>query len=101
MVVNKQERECAIVDIAIAGDKRIVEKENEKDIKYQELKREIARIWNMRTVQEIQIVVWSLGSVTKNLDKWLEKLDIRISISLIYKTTLLGTARILRKVLEF
>ena len=83
MVVNKQERECAIVDIAIAGDKRIVEKENEKDIKYQELKREIARIWNMRTVQEIQIVVWSLGSVTKNLDKWLEKLGIRISISLI------------------
>ena len=57
VVVNKQERECAIVDIAIAGDKRIVEKENEKDIKYQELKREIARIWNMRTVQEIQIVV--------------------------------------------
>ena len=83
MVVNKQERECAIVDIAIAGDKRIVEKENEKDIKYQELKRGIARIWNMRTVQEIQIVVWSLGSVTKNLDKWLEKLGIRISISLI------------------
>ena len=83
MVVNKQERECAIVDIAVAGDKRIVEKENEKDIKYQELKREIARIWNMRTVQEIQIVVWSLGSVTKNLDKWLEKLDIRSSISLI------------------
>ena len=83
VVVNKQERECAIVDIAVEGDKRIVEKENEKNIKYQELKREIARIWNMRTVQEIQIVVWSLGSVTKNLDKWLEKLDIRSSISLI------------------
>ena len=57
LVVNKQKRECAFVDIAIAGDKRIVEKENEKDIKYQELKREIARIWNMRTVQEIPIVV--------------------------------------------
>ena len=57
MVVNKQERECAIVDIAVAGDKRIVEKENEKDIKYQELKREIARLWNIRTVQEIPIVV--------------------------------------------
>ena len=26
MVVNKQERECAIVDIAVAGNKRIVEK---------------------------------------------------------------------------
>ena len=34
MVVNKQERECAIVDTAVAGDKRIVEKVK----KYQELK---------------------------------------------------------------
>ena len=56
MVVNKQERECAIVDIAVAGDKRIVEKENEKVIKYQEPKIEIARIWNMRTVQEIPML---------------------------------------------
>ena len=39
----------------------------------------------MRTVQVIPIVVGSLGSVTKNLDKWLEKVDIRISISLLQK----------------
>ena len=32
----------------------------------------------MRTVQAIQIVVGSLGSVTKNLDKWLENLDTTI-----------------------
>ena len=36
----------------------------------------------MRTVQVIPIVVGSLGSVTKNLDKWLEKLDIKNSILL-------------------
>ena len=34
MVVNKKERECATVDIAVAGDKGIVEKVK----KYQELK---------------------------------------------------------------
>ena len=67
----------------------------------QEIKREIARMWNMRAVQVIPIVVGSLGSVTKNVDKWLENLDIKISISLLQKTMLLGTARILRKVLEF
>ena len=39
----------------------------------------------MRTGQVIPIVVGSLGSVTKNLDKWLEKLDKRISISLFKK----------------
>ena len=57
-------------------------------------------MWNMRTVQVVPIVVGSLGSVTKNLDKWLAKLNVKIGISLLQKTTLLGTARILRKVLE-
>ena len=74
--------------------------ENEKVEKYQDLKREIARMWNMRTEQVVPIVVGSLGSVTKSLDKWLGKLDVKIGISLLQKTTLLGKARILRKVLE-
>ena len=72
MVVNKQERECAIVDIAVPGDKRIVEKENEKVKKYQELKQKIPRMWNTRAVYVIKIFVGSFGSVTKNLKNWLE-----------------------------
>ena len=72
MVVNKQEGECAIVDVAVAGDKRIVEKENEKDKKYQELKQKIPRMWNTRTVQVIKIFVGSFGSLTKNLESCLE-----------------------------
>ena len=48
----------------------------------------------------VPIVAGSLGSVTKNLDKWLGKLNVKIIISLQQKTTFLGTARILRKVLE-
>ena len=94
VVVNKQERKCTIIDIAVKADKRIGEKENEKVEKYQDLKREIARLWNMRTVQMVPTVKGSLGSVTKNLDKWLGKLNVKISISLLQKTTLLGTARI-------
>ena len=54
----------------------------------------------MRIVQVVPIVVGSLGSVTKNLDKWLGKLNVKSSIPLLQQTTLLGTGRILRKVLE-
>ena len=64
VVVNKQERKCTIIDIAVPADKRIGEKENEKVEKYQDLKREIARMWNMRTLQVVPIVVGSLRSVT-------------------------------------
>ena len=67
VVVNKKKRKCAIVDTAVPGDKRIGEKENEKVEKYQELKREIARMWNMRTVCVIPIVIRSLGKETKKL----------------------------------
>jgi len=65
VVANKQERKCTIIDIAVPADNRIGEKENEKVEKYQGLKREIARMWNMRAVQVVPIVVGSLGSVTK------------------------------------
>ena len=47
----------------------------------------------------VPIVVGSLGSVTNHLDKWLGKLGVKIGISLLQKTTLLGTERILRNVL--
>jgi len=62
VVVNKREKKRTIIDII---DKRIGEKENEKDEKYQDLEREIARMWNMRTVQVVPNVVGSLGRVTK------------------------------------
>ena len=74
MAVNKQETKCAIVDIAEPGEKRIGEQENEKVKKHQGLKREVARKWNKKTVQVIPTVVGLLGSVTKNLVKWLKKL---------------------------
>ena len=40
VVVNKQEKKCTIIDIAVPANKRIGEKENVE--KYQDLKREIA-----------------------------------------------------------
>ena len=38
-LVNKNEKSCAIIDIAIPGDIRVSEKEQKKIEKYQELKR--------------------------------------------------------------
>ena len=84
MVVNKQERECATVDIAVAGDKRIVEKVK----KYQKLKGKL-----QRTVKVIQIVVGSFAGVTKNLEKWLESWTQESVFHCPPKTTLLGTER--------
>ena len=55
----------------------------------------------MRSVIVVPVVVTALGSITTKLNEWLEKLELTVNIVLLQKITLLGTARILRKVLEY
>ena len=100
VVIDKKERVCLIVDIAVPADRRVEEKEQEKVEKYQDLKREIGRMWEIRKVQVVPVVIGALGSVSKGFDKWIGKLDIQCNFVDMQKTALLGTARILRKVLE-
>ena len=48
----------------------------------------------------VPVVAGTLGVVRKRLDAWLEKLGITIRMELLHKMALLGTVRILRKLLE-
>ena len=48
----------------------------------------------------IPVVVGALGSVCKNIGKYMEQIGIDIRIGLLQKTAVLRTGRILRKVLE-
>ena len=100
VVIDKKEKVCIIVDIAVPADRMVEEKEQEKVEKYKDLKREIGRMWGIRKVQVVPVVIGALGSVPKGVDKWIEKLDIPCNIVDMQKTALLGTARMLRKVLE-
>ena len=75
-------------------------KEGEKIEKYQDLKRKIGKLWGIRQHEVVPVVVGALGAVSKRLDTWLDKLGITIRTGLLQKTALLGTARILRKVME-
>ena len=90
------------MDMASPWDHRVYEKEGEKIEKYQErnIKREIGRLWGIRHLEVVPVVVGALGLVSNRLDAWLEKLGVTIRTGLLQKTALLGTARILKKVLE-
>jgi len=50
-----------IINVAISEDKRIQEKEVENIEKYQELKREIQRLWSLKKVTVIPIVLGPLA----------------------------------------
>ena len=96
-VVDKKRRTCKIIDFAVSGDSRIEEKE--KVEKYQDLRRELQKIWNVR-VKIISLVVGSLGAIPKQFGKRLKETGITAEIGQVQNTVLLGTARTLRKVLE-
>ena len=99
IIINKKKRTCKIVDFAVPADHRIKLKECEKKDKYLDLARELKTLWNMQ-VTIIPIVIGAFGTVTKGLLKRLEDLEVGGRVETIQTTTLLRTARILRRILE-
>ena len=51
-------------------------------------------------VEVVPVMVGTFESVSKEFDGWIEKLGITNNVGVMQKTALLGTARLLRKVLE-
>ena len=54
----------------------------------------------MRKVKVILVVIGALRTVTKYFEKWIEKLDLDLTIEALQNPCLLGTAKIIRKVLD-
>ena len=98
-VIDKKSKKCLLIDPACPFDS-LEKKEEEKCTNYNKLKYEIAKIWKMRKVEVIPAVIGELGTVTKHFEKWIEKLGLDLTIEALQKPFLLGTARIIRKVLD-
>ena len=98
IIINKKKRTCTIVDFAVPADRRIKLKEREKKDKYLDLARELKKLWKMK-VTIIPIMIGAFVTITKELLKGLEDLEVEVQLEII-QTTLLRTVRILRRVLE-
>ena len=98
--VDKKKRKIKILDVAVPGDGRVKDKELEKIEKYQLLKEEVGRIWGMKKVKVIPVVIGALGAISDKFDKHTEEIGVQIRLQVIQKTALLGTARILRNALS-
>jgi len=88
-----------VIDITVPADAKVGEKEQEKMDRHQDLARELKRLWKVET-KVILIVVGALGTVTKRLEKNLKKAGSNVAVQLLQKAALLGTSRILRRVLD-
>ena len=85
--------------MAIPEDGRVRAKHDEKVEKYQDLAREVRKICGVRT-KVIPRVVGALGTILLRLKENLRTVVVDTSIELIQRSVLLGSARVLRKVLE-
>ena len=99
MIIVKENKLCLIIDFAVPSDHRIEIKEREKIEKYQDLKREVQKLWKMKA-KVIPIIIGALVTIPKTLQNQLEQIESNISINQMQTTVLLNTARIPRKVLE-
>ena len=76
-MVDKKAKSCVIIDVAIPGDCRIREKEIETTEKYQNLKRELKRLWSLKKVEVVPVVVGALGCISKGFSGWMDTLGIK------------------------
>ena len=51
IVIDKKEQKGMIIGVAVLADVRVEKKEKEKVEKYQDLKKEIRRLWKLRNVK--------------------------------------------------
>ena len=94
---QKKRRISRIGNFAASADHRVKLNESEK-IKYLDLARE-QKLWNMKATV-MPIVVGVLGTINNKWVKGLGDLEIRGLVGTILTTSLIGSARILRRVLE-
>ena len=76
----------------------MIKKEAEMILKYKDLTIEIQRMWKVKT-RVIPVIIGATGTISKSFRKYISNLPGNHEVKELQKTTILGTAHILRKVL--
>ena len=63
------------------------------------LRRELKRIWKLRRVTVVPIIISALETISTDIEKWLPEISVTCRLESLRRSCLLGTARILRRVL--
>ena len=88
VVLDKIERKCLIIDVACAFDIRVKGKEKEEIENYQELKREFKWIWKLRRVTVVPVIIGALGTVSKDIEKWLAEIGVTCRLEALQRARL-------------
>ena len=98
-LTNKKTNTCLLIDISCPVDGNIGKKLAETLVKYSDLQVEISRMWHCRTLV-VPVVLGALGTVHSGIARWLDIIPGHHNLQPLQKTVLLGSTRILRKVMS-
>lgn len=96
---DKITKHTYLIDISVPSDYNIRNKEIEKCIKYEPLKREMIRLYKYN-ISIIPIIVGCTGVVTYNLKRYCEEISNNIKIDIMQKQAALNTSRIISRFLS-
>ena len=99
LLINCKEQTGLIIDIAVPKDIEHPGQGARKIDIYQSLKIELEQLWKVK-IMVTPVVVGALGAIADRLPGWLAQIPGTISDVELQKSTLLGTAQILRRVLR-
>ena len=89
VVVDKKDRSCKMIDFALLEDSMIDKKEKGKIEKYQDMGRELQKIWNVK-VKIVPLVVGFLDAISKQFGNRLKQIGITVGTTQVQKTVLVG-----------
>jgi hypothetical protein len=58
-----------LMDVAIPGERNVIQKEAEKILKYKDPTLEIQRMWNVKT-RVISVIIGASGTISKSFRKY-------------------------------
>ena len=80
ITLYKNKRKCHLTDTEL--------KKQEKIYNYSELRQDMKKILNLPRFVVVPVVIGALGVTSKRLKDWLKKLDVKIIIELIAKSSI-------------
>ena len=96
---DRKANTCLLIDISCPADGKVGKKHAEKFAKYGDLRVEVSRMWQCRT-QVVPVVLGALDTVHAGIARWLDIIPGHHNLQHLQKAVLLGSARILRKVMS-
>ena len=97
-IIVREGNRVNIIEISVPHDINLAVKERDKRLKYQDLRIEIERMWNVKA-EVTPVIIGHTGMVKKGIEGLVSRISPNIQVYDLQKAAILGTTRMIRKTL--